>query len=742
MQKAETLFLLSCYIFVSSKPGVLGYFEFSGSPQPPGYLTFFTSALHSLKKDHLGTVHFGVITDKHLAKQVSMVHSGSVYLHRNFNTSLKYPREVLNYTAENIYKWAFENQEVLLRWLRPHGGKSLLLNNELKKGPALFLFIPFNPLAESHPLLDEITEVALDYNNCNKSQTVEILIQHLRHSGSPTFESLVPDPPTPLTGPFSITKSPCCNTVVLPQWHSISRTHNVCELCVNQTFGIKPSEVSMPQCSFFDIAAALDSFYLKEHTFYQVASNSIECSNFLSFYSPFSYYTACCRTVRRGWSFVNSEEAIFQTPNIAFSSHEKKDEVDPPNSVPHIEESRSPFPHEHMNSTDISGLICRTNKSLNLYLLDSNLFWIYAERLGASRSTPVKEFAVIIDLKEESHYILDPGQALGKPILETFIQNYSILYSPLKRHLTGDVSTHFPSWNLISEVTTGTFWEVVFKKKDVLLLYYAQWCGFCASLNHVFIQLARLLPPDKFTVARIDVTRNDLPWEFMVDSLPTIMFYPRNRKDRSVKYPEELPITLPNLLKFILHYADPPSAAASSADSCTKECLQNEAVLQQRHRSHLEKEIQKLRAEISALHRAQDQVESQLSEARRDGHRLQKQKQTLEKQHSTLQLHSEQLQTLYDQKTRELEEMAGKLQELADASENLLTENALLKILVATMEGKFENKDEAEKSTSLEDTFSSAELRPTKDDAPSDKTPVTHVSSLMTSEETGENRTD
>lgn len=32
------------------QPGVLGYFEFNGSPQPPGYLTFFTSALHSLKK--------------------------------------------------------------------------------------------------------------------------------------------------------------------------------------------------------------------------------------------------------------------------------------------------------------------------------------------------------------------------------------------------------------------------------------------------------------------------------------------------------------------------------------------------------------------------------------------------------------------------------------------------------------------------------------------------------------------
>ncbi|XP_051819165.1 thioredoxin domain-containing protein 11 isoform X3 [Antechinus flavipes] len=553
--RSELLDFLSNY-----EPGVLGYFEFSGSPQPPGYLTFFTSALHSLKKDYLGTLRFGVITNKHLAKLVSLVHSGSVYLHRHFNTSLVFPREVMNYTAENIYKWALENREMLVQWLRPHGGKSLLLNNELKKGPALFLFIPFNPLAESHPLLDEITEVALEYNNCNKSQVVEQLLQHLRHVDSSTLGSLVSNSPIQLAESSSITESPCCNTVVLPQWHSISRTHNVCELCVNQSIGIKP---------------------------------------------------------------------------------------------------------------------------------------------------------------------------------KSFIQNFSVLYSPLKRHLIGSDSIHFPSQHLISEVTTDTFWEVVLRKKDVLLLYYARWCGFCASLNHIFIQLSRLLPPDKFTVARIDIAQNDLPWEFMVDHLPTILFFPCNRKDLSVKFPEDSPITLPNLLKFILRYSDPISAVGSSADPQTKERLQNEAVLQKGHISHLEKEIHKLRAEITALHRAQAQVESQLSDARRDKHRLQKQKQTLEKQHSVLQLHSEQLEALYEQKTRELEEMALKLQELADASENLLTENALLKILVATMEGKLENK-ESEKSNTLQETLSHGTDLPSRDNTKL----VTNMSSPLASEQNNENRTD
>ncbi|KAL0617572.1 Thioredoxin domain-containing protein 11, partial [Plecturocebus cupreus] len=734
--QSELLDFLSNY-----EPGVLGYFEFSGSPQPPGYLTFFTSALHSLKKDYLGTVRFGVITNKHLAKLVSLVHSGSVYLHRHFNTSLVFPREVLNYTAENICKWALENRETLFQWLRPHGGKSLLLNNELKKGPALFLFIPFNPLAESHPLIDEITEVALEYNNCHGDQVVERLLQHLRRVDAPMLESLALEPPAQLSDLPLITASPCCNTVVLPQWHSFSRTHNVCELCVNQTaVGVKPSSVSMPQCSFFEMAAALDSFYLKEQTFYHVASDSIECSNFLTSYSPFSYYTACCRTISRGVAgFIDSE---LEAPAIAFSSLEKKCEVDAPSSIPHIEENRYLFPEVDMTSTNFTGLSCRTNKTLNIYLLDSNLFWLYAERLGAPSSTQVKEFAAIIDMKEESHYILDPKQALMKLTLESFIQNFSVLYSPLKRHLIGSDSAQFPSQHLITEVTTDTFWEVVLQKQDVLLLYYAPWCGFCPSLNHIFIQLARNLPVDTFSVARIDVSQNDLPWEFMVDRLPTVLFFPCNRKDLSVKYPEDVPITLPNLLRFILHHSDPASSPPNVANSPTKECLQSEAVLQRGHISHLEREIQKLRAEISSLQRAQVQVESQLSSARRDEHWLRRQQRALEEQHSLLRTHSEQLQALYEQKTRELEELARKLQELADASENLLTENTWLKILVATMERKLEGRDGAESLAAQREVRSEQPEPSGAPRLPGSSPAPANASATLASERSNENRTD
>nr|XP_033818927.1 thioredoxin domain-containing protein 11 isoform X2 [Geotrypetes seraphini] len=667
------------------EPAVLGYFEFNASPQPPGYLTFFTSALHSLKKDYIDTVRYGVITNKRVAKEISLTDSGSVYLHRKLNASLVYPREILNYTAQNICNWAFENRETLLRWLMPHGGKSLLMNNELKKGPALILFIPFNPLSENDPLLAEITEVALQYNSCNKSQAVDPGLQQLEQTDSLAME------PLPLASPLhlseTLTKHQCCNTVVLPQWHTISRTHNICDLCVNQMVGIQPSKASVPQCNFFEIETALDSFYLKEHFFMQIMSNSIECSNFLSFYNPFSHYTACCRTMSRGLINLSiSGQTNSQAKNLEFSSHGKNHKDGSQFSVPHIEESGSLIHGLHEHRGTITGLSCKTNKTLNLYLLDSNLFWKYAERLGASRMTPVKEFATIVDLKEEMHYVLDQKQALVKPTLETFIQNFSTIYSPLKRELVSSSPIHEPKHHPITEVTTSTFHQVVLlSKKDVLLQYYAPWCGFCTALNHIFIRLARLLPSANFTVARINVAQNDLPWEFMVDRLPTILLFPHRRKDFSMKYPEDLDINLPNLLKFILRYSSQP---------CRKECAHTHPPLTD-HASHLEGKIQRLQTEISFLRKAQAQLASQISDARKDEHRLKIQKQALEENKVALQLHKDVLQALYEEKAKEVGEMAEKLQDLMDKSKSLLTENALLNILISSLEDKLvENKQE------------------------------------------------
>ncbi|XP_073447173.1 thioredoxin domain-containing protein 11 isoform X1 [Aquarana catesbeiana] len=662
------------------EPGILGYFEFNASPQPPGYLTFFRSALHSLQKDYIETIRYGVITDGNLAKKISFTKPGSVFLHRNLNTSLVYPDKEMNFTAANICKWALDSRETLLNWLRPHGAKSLLLNNELKKGPALLMFIPFNPLAEEHPLLDEIMEVAVKYNNCTENYFTE-----------PTVQGNL-DPVLKFSKSF-----PCCNTVVLPQWHFLTQVHNVCELCVNQTRGVILSRVGTPHCNFLDIGAALDSFYLKEQYFLGFMSRMRECSNFLSTYSPYYHYTACCQTVNRGLldDLASNQENV----PFALSSHGKDSSHKYLSVMPHIEEKRQVTPGYHISNEDIAGLRCRTNKTLNMYLLDSNLSWLYAQRLGASGSDQEKMFAAIIDVKEEIHYIIDQSQPLIRPTLEAFIQNYSKVYSPLQRHLVSDPPTRKLRHQLITEVTSSTFHHIVLDiRKDVLLLFYTTWCGFCATLTPIFIRLAQLLATDSLIIARINIAENDLPWEFMVDHVPAIMLFPKNRKDQSVLYPEDQQITVSNLLHFIVKYATFPSMAADPPASCPKYYLR----YKEDQVSLLEQEIQRLRAEINVLHKAQDQLAELLSEARKDTQDLKVQKQRLEQHNKALEVHKQQLQSLYEQKSREVGSMADQMKELVAASERLLAENALLKFLMVSLEAN-KMKTETEKCANNED---------------------------------------
>ncbi|MBN3318077.1 TXD11 protein, partial [Atractosteus spatula] len=530
--------------FSYHEPGVVGYFEFNSSPQPPGYMVFLASALQALKRDFQAAVRFAVITNRQVAEAIPLQDFGAVYMRRHSNTSLIFPRHKLNFTSENVCQWVFEHREGLLQWLRPHGGKSRLLDAELRRGAALLVFLPFDPLAGAQPLVREVADVATRYHSCERSQQAEraeqtgfLNEQWPWSKRTPLFEHL------------------CCNTVVLPQSHSISRTHNVCELCINQSAGVEPSEVQAPRCSFHEMEAAMDSFYLKERTFVHLVSRNTECSNIQSTYSPFSYYTACCKTLSESRADLDnlSEPPSFSSSSFTSSTQLQDEPRTLQNMFAHAESSSSAVNHHFLNG-NITGLKCRTNKTLGFYMLDSHLHWKFAVRLGAPENGTTKVFTTIVNVLDEVHYVLDHSEFF-KDALENFIRNYSVLYSPLKRYLVGD-SVPRSSNSLINEVTTQSFYsQVMDPEKDVLLFYYTQWCGFCTVLNHVIIQLARFFQGNqKIAVCRINAAKNDLPWEYMVDRFPALLFFPRDRKHASVKFPD-LPFTLPNLVRFVLRHS-------------------------------------------------------------------------------------------------------------------------------------------------------------------------------------------
>ncbi|KAH9201242.1 protein disulfide-isomerase [Zygosaccharomyces rouxii] len=80
-------------------------------------------------------------------------------------------------------------------------------------------------------------------------------------------------------------------------------------------------------------------------------------------------------------------------------------------------------------------------------------------------------------------------------------------------------------------------------KKDVLVKYYAPWCGHCKRLAPIYEQLADILASDdktskSFVIGDIDATENDVPGVDL-EGYPTIILYPAGKNSKPVVFEQE-----------------------------------------------------------------------------------------------------------------------------------------------------------------------------------------------------------
>jgi protein disulfide isomerase family A protein 3 len=71
------------------------------------------------------------------------------------------------------------------------------------------------------------------------------------------------------------------------------------------------------------------------------------------------------------------------------------------------------------------------------------------------------------------------------------------------------------------------FEEIVADDKDVLIEFYAPWCGHCKNLEPKYKELAEKLESEpNVVIAKMDATANDVPAGYEVQGFPTIYFKP------------------------------------------------------------------------------------------------------------------------------------------------------------------------------------------------------------------------
>lgn len=154
----------------------------------------------------------------------------------------------------------------------------------------------------------------------------------------------------------------------------------------------------------------------------------------------------------------------------------------------------------------------------------------------------------IIQMKDEVIKYKPEDTTVEENNLRKFIQDY----------LDGQVPVHYlteklpEDWNEkpVKYLTASNFDDVVLdKSKNVLVEFYAPWCGHCKQLAPVWEKVAETLAKKKsdVVVAKIDATVNELP-HTRVRSFPTIKLYKKGQNEEAEYNGER---TEEGILKFL-----------------------------------------------------------------------------------------------------------------------------------------------------------------------------------------------
>lgn len=168
----------------------------------------------------------------------------------------------------------------------------------------------------------------------------------------------------------------------------------------------------------------------------------------------------------------------------------------------------------------------------------------------------------LIKLEEDMAKYKPSSNEITSEVIEEFLQDF--LNGKLKQHLLSQDLPEDWDKNPVKVLVSSNFDEVAFDKtKDVLVEFYAPWCGHCKQLAPIYDQLGeKFAKNEEVVIAKMDATVNEME-HTKITSFPTLKLYKKG-DNQVVEYNGER--TLEGLTKFIESSGDYGKAATEAED--------------------------------------------------------------------------------------------------------------------------------------------------------------------------------
>jgi protein disulfide-isomerase A1 len=207
---------------------------------------------------------------------------------------------------------------------------------------------------------------------------------------------------------------------------------------------------------------------------------------------------------------------------------------------------------------ELKPLALKHKGEINFATIDAKSFGQHAGNLNLKVGT-WPAFAIQRTAKNEK-FPYDQDAKITEKAIGTFVEDFlagkiepSVKSEPIPEKNDGPVTT----------IVAHNYKDVVIDNdKDVLVEFYAPWCGHCKALAPKYEELGQLYASDALsklvTIAKVDATANDVPDE--IQGFPTIKLFPAGKKDEPVDYSGSR--TVEDLVEFIKENGSHQVAAA------------------------------------------------------------------------------------------------------------------------------------------------------------------------------------